>query len=404
MLRNNNKINRIDNFFAWFLAVYLVYCNGSWLAFEAKTILQIGMLGIILLYVIFRKVYFNELSSPSFWILPLAGFPLISLLINVNGDANLASVIFVSITYILLSFFSGKTFNSIIDKTARFIYVLAIISIILGTITLINYPILLNIPVRRNDLFGSEGAMGYYNLILYTDRVANDFRTQSIFWEPGAWAFNQIFALYWFALVKKDYKKIWIFLLSLLLTLSTTGLFLTLILLVAVFLQSKESKFRLQIIRGVAALVFLLFVGSLYISSKTDLDIGQIVYEQTVEKFTSDSKSTSFDERIGSTKKAYEIALDNPFFGVGKVSADKQLFVTSGLAELAYQLGFIYLIVYLFFFRDFFSHLGWLLSIPFIIIMINGEAYSYYIISSLILIYGTKRLGKSKNIKVKDSE
>jgi hypothetical protein len=388
------KFNKLKttNVIEYIFAILLVYGNGSWLMFEAKTVLTVAMVIAIALYLLLRKVWYNELQSPNFAVIFLALFPFISIILNLDREVNLVSVLFVSISYVLLSCFSKQTLDSILHKYAQFIYVLMLISIVFGTITLINYSFLTIVPVSSDELFGSNSTMGYYNFLVYTDRVANDFRTQSIFWEPGAWAVNEIFAFYWFIFVRKDYKKLPYFVLGLVLTLSTTGLMLGVILLFAALKDVNSGAIRRRIFLMISVGVFLIVGAAVYVTAKTDLDVVNLIYEQTVEKFTSDSKSVSFNERVATTKQAYEIALENPFFGIGKATDENKVFVTSGLAETVYQLGFLYLFIYLLFFRVLFSRLGLLLSFLVAIIMMNAEAYSFSILSTLILIYGAKNM------------
>ncbi len=389
MLNRVHK-DKVTNVIEYILAIILVYCNGSWLIFEANWPMRILMIFSILAYLMIRKSWYREFELPNMWVMLLALFPFASLISNLHREINLFSVIYVSSCYVLLACFTNKTLTSILNKYAHFVYVLMLISIPLGIVTLVDYSVLSVLPVSINDLFGSSNTNGYYNLILYTDRVVNDLRTQSIFWEPGAWAFNEIFAFYWFIFIKQDYRKLPYLILSLLLTLSTTGLFLGVMLLFAAFFVIDSSQIRKKIIWFVSGSAVLLVCGAVYISTTTDIDVSELIYEQVFEKFTQNSSSNSFEQRVETTRQAYDIAVENPFFGIGKATDENQLFITSGLAEIVYQLGFLYLGLYLVLFRVLFSKLGLIISCMFIGVMINGEAYSFYILSSLIVIYGAK--------------
>ena len=127
----------------------------------------------------------------------------------------------------------------------------------------------------------------------------------------------------------------------------------------------------------------------------SEIDIGNFLKSQIVGKFSGSgddiNANFSFNERQETTQKALASASENPFFGVGKKGDKDSLYVTSGIAEIAYQLGFIYLIIYLFIFRISFNKLGFITSCLFIIILLNGEAYSFYALFSLLLIYGSKQ-------------
>ena len=315
-------------------------------------------------------------------------------MINLNTNVNFGSILFTSSTYILLGFLPIKRLESIIDKYAQVIYLLAFVSIILGLIFIINYDLIVYLPKSRNNNSFSNSSI-YYNLFIYTDREINDFRTQSIFWEPGAWAINQIFAFYWFIFEKKEYNKIPVFIASLFLTFSTTGFLLFFILIVAAFFILKERVIKRKIRNIIIGTGCILISVSVYVNMNSEIDIGNFLKSQIVGKFSGSgddiNANFSFNERQETTQKALASASENPFFGVGKKGDKDSLYVTSGIAEIAYQLGFIYLIIYLFIFRISFNKLGFITSCLFIIILLNGEAYSFYALFSLLLIYGSKQ-------------
>ena len=251
-----------------------------------------------------------------------------------------------------------KRLESIIDKYAQVIYLLAFVSIILGLIFIINYDLIVYLPKSRNNNSFSNSSI-YYNLFIYTDREINDFRTQSIFWEPGAWAINQIFAFYWFIFEKKEYNKIPVFIASLFLTFSTTGFLLFFILIVAAFFILKERVIKRKIRNIIIGTGCILISVSVYVNMNSEIDIGNFLKSQIVGKFSGSgddiNANFSFNERQETTQKALASASENPFFGVGKKGDKDSLYVTSGIAEIAYQLGFIYLIIYLFIFLEIFA-------------------------------------------------
>lgn len=392
---NTIKINKHNIFrLEYFLALYLVYCNGSWLMFDFKTILLAGLIILLTTYIIIVNTLFKQVAIPNFLIFFLTLFPVISGVINLNTNVNFGSILFTSSTYILLGFLPIKRLESIIDKYAQVIYLLAFVSIILGLIFIINYDLIVYLPKSRNNNSFSNSSI-YYNLFIYTDREINDFRTQSIFWEPGAWAINQIFAFYWFIFEKKEYNKIPVFIASLFLTFSTTGFLLFFILIVAAFFILKERVIKRKIRNIIIGTGCILISVSVYVNMNSEIDIGNFLKSQIVGKFSGSgddiNANFSFNERQETTQKALASASENPFFGVGKKGDKDSLYVTSGIAEIAYQLGFIYLIIYLFIFRISFNKLGFITSCLFIIILLNGEAYSFYALFSLLLIYGSKQ-------------
>ncbi|HXD91612.1 MAG TPA: O-antigen ligase family protein [Bacteroidia bacterium] len=395
------KKSTVDNVIEYFLVIFLVYANGSWLLFEYPSLVKFGMYCLLLLYLIYDISKTKTISFPNGFIIFLALFPLLSKLINFSKDSDLLNTVSTLIIYAILGFYNKKLLFSLLNKFAQIIYYLCIASIVFGVLFLINYSWLSIFPVHYNALF--FGGAEYYNLIIYTDRVINDFRTQSIFWEPGAWVFNEIFALYWFLYIRKDSKVIPVFLVGIALTLSTTGFILIVILGLQIILFSKDKPLRKKFSITFVSIVFVIISLAVVVSAITDFSIGRIFYEQTIDKLlnhSSDAAAESTNGRLGATINAFKIAKDNPIFGIGKQSADSALFVTSSISELCYQLGFLYLLVYVYAFWVTFNKLNLLMSISFVLVMLNGEAYSSYILSSLIVIYGTKNTWFSKTLPV----
>jgi O-antigen ligase len=182
---------------------------------------------------------------------------------------------------------------------------------------------------------------------------------------------------------------------SIFLTFSTTGFFLAIILLLASLFVGKERKLKITVFRTLLVLVVAVIAVSIYANAKFDIDIGQQLYNQVIGKLTGDSESSknevlSYEDRAQSTHNAFELAKDNPILGIGKAKDENKIFVTSSLAEIGYQFGFIYLIVYILLFRIIFKPLGFVISVTFCLIMMNGEAYAFLILSSIIIVYGAK--------------
>ncbi|OCX53927.1 hypothetical protein BEL04_06510 [Mucilaginibacter sp. PPCGB 2223] len=385
------KKEAIENYAEYILAIFAVYANGSWLFFEYTNAVKIGLDLFLLLYLFFQVKITKTIAVPNAIVFFLAVFPLISKIFNVSFD--LFNTFSIMIVYFILGFYNKKTLLSILDKFAQVIYYLSIISIVFGILFLINYSWITLLPTHTNDLFGGADTGGYYNLLVYTDRVSNDLRVQSIFWEPGAWAFNQLFAFYWFLFYKRNNKVLIVFLVSILLTVSTSGFIMVLLLALQIFLFSDDRVLKKRFGICLISLVSLLVLGSVYLASATDLDIGNMIYIQTIDKlFTHENTlaAGSVNDRAEITLKAFNIALDHPIFGISRQSAENMLQVTSSISEVSYQLGFLYLFVFMYLFRMVFKKLNWFISILFIIVLLNGEAYAGGILCSFILIYGAK--------------
>jgi len=379
-----------ESLIEYLIGALFVYCNGSWVYLSYKTPMIVLLILSLILFLIYNYKKNNELTTPNGIIIFLALFPVLCCLVNIDNNANFVSVANISTTYLLLGCLPLNRLKSLLNKYANIIYFLAVITIILNT-TFLLFPSLLSfIPLTLQTVFVLDG-YGFYNLFIFTVRGSGGLRAQSIFWEPGAWAFNQAFAAFWMLYINKDTKRFPIMLISMFLTFSTTGIALIVLLLLNSFIFSKDKKYKRSIGRTVVIIGALLSVAIVYVNANFNIDILQLLNDQLFGKFTgAESTALSYQQRTEATAKAFSIALANPVFGIGKMNEDNTLFVTSSISEVCYQLGLIYLVTYIIVFRRIFKPLGLVLSIAFCMIMINGEAYSFMILSSLILIYGAK--------------
>jgi hypothetical protein len=380
------------------IALIMVYCNGSWLFLEHKTLMISLLIGSLFFYLVYKIYLKKDTVAPNFLVFFLILFPIISLVVNWGEKINFLSVLYTGILYFILGCLSKNVLLSFLDKYANIIYKLAIISIVLGPLLLL-FPFLLNyIPIKYTSFVPDE--YGYYNLIAFTFRVSGGARSQSIFWEPGAWAFNEAFALYWFLYIKNDYKKLPVLVVSILLTTSTTGLALLFILLLLLITRLKDKANKKKILYTSLATIIVLGVSAIYLNERYNLNLGEILYDQIIGKFSGTSyTSISYEERANSTKTAIEILNNNPFFGIGKMTESFAIYVTSSFSEISYQFGYIFLIVYAFLYRVLFNKLGFFASVIFIFIMLNGEAYAFMILASLIVIYGSKGINTNSDLR-----
>ncbi|WP_281637497.1 O-antigen ligase family protein [Flavobacterium marginilacus] len=387
------KKTKFIHIYEFYLATLFVYTNGSWLYFAVDKIILLGLqLLSIVFYIFLQHSKGEKIRSPNGLALFFILMPFFSKIINLNINSSLVNTFSSAAVYLSLSCLSYQKLDVLLDRYARVIFFLCLVTLVIAPITLVNYSLLSTFPISTSG-FDIDG-YGFYNLIIYTDRVSNDFRAQSIFWEPGAWSFSLSFAFYWLVIEKRQYKKIPYFLFGVLLASSTTGFFLLMLILIHILLNNNDKKVKKTMITYLSFSVLLVTSGIIYLQTSTNIDVGELIYDQTLGKLmgTSEASALSLTDRVASTQKAFNIAIDNPFFGVGKLGAEDSLFVTSSIAEISYQLGLIFLLVYLFVFRQVFKKLGIIISCVFMIVLLNGEAISYFILCSLILIYGTKKI------------
>ena len=138
-------------------------------------------------------------------------------------------------------------------------------------------------------------------------------------------------------------------------------------------------------------LILGVFLLSFFFFEKYGPEIVTIFYEYTLGKFDEEGVNYgSYVDRTQTTKQAWELAEKNPLLGISRMKPGSDLYVTSSLAEMVYQLGLPYLVLYVFLFWQVFRKMFWLFSIPFVLIMLNGEAYSFFILNIILVVVGSK--------------
>lgn len=378
-------LEKVHNKLYWFAGLFFVYANGSLISENYRNIFNIFVVIMLLFLLLLNISKTGKIVYPNPFILFLAFFPFLSMIYYADPNINIISIIYILITYIVLSLLPAKNIYNLLEKYAYIIFYLAIISIPLGIIFLIDYSLL-----SRFFPLTSSGVGPIYNLLVYTERSVNDLRVQSIYWEPGAWAVNLGFCLYWFFYIKKDNKKVFFIILAMLLVFSTSGFAMLGIILVAGIFYAPHLMKKKAITIFIISCV-LIGAAIMYLLSTMELDIIGMVEEQTIEKFTED-KSGSYTARKETTEEAFKLAKENPFIGLGKQNSESSLFVTSSISEIAYQFGLLFLGVYLVIFLFFFRKMGLVFGCLFGMVMLNAEAYAFYILFSIILTYSSKEV------------
>src|ERR1700733_5721999 len=102
------KKSTVDNVIEYFLVIFLVYANGSWLLFEYPSLVKFGMYCLLLLYLIYDISKTKTISFPNGFIIFLALFPLLSKLINFSKDSDLLNTVSTLIIYAILGFYNKK--------------------------------------------------------------------------------------------------------------------------------------------------------------------------------------------------------------------------------------------------------------------------------------------------------
>lgn len=264
---------------------------------------------VFLIYVILKnrgKLCFDK--KYFFVLMIMLSIIITSSLLNETAFGTLSSrLISVVVGFFIVAYYNYMDFAKIFDK---FMYLIAIFSIITSFIANI-FPSLLSIfPTVVNTanyhfiyfLIGGSGI----------SRIGGDvfIRSTSIFWEPGAFAIYLIFALYiqLFSLEKRYIRRIVIYVISLVLTLSTTG-YISLITLLMAYLTSQRQDSNLSNRVKLLSIGLLLIFGALILFGENTM-----LYNNVFEKII-DRQSTSVT-RYASIVNGLQIAWDHPFFGI----------------------------------------------------------------------------------------
>ena len=388
----------------YFLALILVYGNGSWLQLGYNLAFKVLLLFVLIFYII---VFINkkriEQVSPIGLLIPL--LLIFSTLINLSYKSNINSLLSTFCIVLIFSVLNKRSLANLLDKYAEIILGLIYLSFIVTILKLIIPGFTGYFPNVNFDRFTH-----YKNLFIYVDSLRNGlspFRVQGIFWEPGAWAVNQAIAFYWYMIYKKDYKKFYIFLASSILTASTSGLLFTFIFSSYLFFDKIDNSLTSMIKKSILTISIFVFIVFFYASTKYFVLIPsngnqtgnllsiatRTVLFQTVEKFYPGGVSYGSNEsRLETYFETFKLSKHRPLLGVGMLKYKYRPFVTSVFGELIYQCGYLFTLLWVFLFSQLFKPIPFKYAAPLIFLLLNAEAYAFGSLFILIIVLGSKIL------------
>jgi hypothetical protein len=390
--------------FNYFLALLIVFGNGSWLQSGYNAPFKAVFISSLFLYII---MFYNKkilgLGLPIAMIVPL--LLIFSTLLNFSYQSNVNTLLSTFSIVFILSILNKKSIINILDKYAEIILGLIYVSFAISIIKII-YP---ELPSHFSSVnFGVFS--NFKNLFLFVDSTKNGlspFRVQGIFWEPGAWAVNQAIAFYWYMIYKKDYKKFYIFLASSILTASSSGLLFTFIFSSYLFFDKIDNSLTSMIKKSILTISIFVFIVFFYASTKYFVLIPsngnqtgnllsiatRTVLFQTVEKFYPGGVSYGSNEsRLETYFETFKLSKHRPLLGVGMLKYKYRPFVTSVFGELIYQCGYLFTLLWVFLFSQLFKPIPFKYAAPLIFILLNAEAYAFGSLFILIIVLGSKIL------------
>ncbi|CAM3948911.1 O-antigen ligase-like membrane protein [Flavobacterium branchiophilum] len=350
-------MNKIITFFKEdFLIILLIILASSSAIFLNEKLFLISVVIYILSLFFFLKKTINLkiyifLTS---WIV----INILSFLVY-NHVESFKAITFLSVTArILLPYFIIRIMgiNSFLNKFERIIYVLTLISLPLFTIQLINpnlffalSPLLSAFSLEEQQLAGGW----YVGFFMFSGWAAD--RNCGFMWEPGAFAFMIILAMF-IRFFKNNFtidKKIIVYVIAIITTLSTMGFFVLFLMTLAFLLKFKSARINMLII--VILPIFIIF--SVYFYLNSDFLAGKInVYvEVGSETWYEGVDNQQFRlSRLGIILFAFEESLKWPFgWGIlenvpGILKYGKPVSGPNTYAELLLKWGWAGLIMFIY--------------------------------------------------------
>lgn len=241
------------------------------------------------------------------------------------------------LVYILLAFLISITvsFRDFWRYFEKFVFFLAIISIITEVVAYVFPKIISSMPVSYNV----NNVPFFYFVVGGLDlrTLGTSFiRAGSIFWEPGVWAVYLNLSLFIYIFIYKDPKlsRIIVYSLSVLLTFSTAGYFVLAYVILGFFLykNDKKNKIPFILIIGIAMLSLLAFDSS-------------GLFDAVFGKIQNTNEGTTM-ARIGSVIVSFDMMKSNPLLGIGMSHLVEifrsRMIAIMGVPSNDYTNGFLY--------------------------------------------------------------
>lgn len=278
------------------IVLFVIVMSGSLIPF----LFGVSMSGWLFASSVFLLLYAyrhnEQVSSSAFaYYLLLSLLLLISCVVNLDVDSlgtYLGIIVRLTIGLLVCSIISPRLFLSFYSN---FFYYYAIISLIFYSVGALSPDYILTLPITYND-----AGTGYRHLFIYFYQGIEswNYRNAGLFWEGGAYSAFLCLALLSSAHINFSTRRIFIILLAILTTGSTTGIAASiLIMLASKRLEVKHKFYSIALL--LAALPFI-------------LDIIENIF---IAKFVDDNISY-LDRSIGIVADLI-IFIANPMFGSG---------------------------------------------------------------------------------------
>lgn len=230
-----------------------------------------------------------------------------------NFSVYLKIVFSFFVASIYVSVFSLKEFAISFVKVMRFFCI----------VSLIGYFLHMAVPGVFN-LFAVQNAVGirYSNWIFYIQYYGNGvnaMRNYGFAWEPGAFATCICLAMFLELLVLKskiDYKRIGLYLITIITTFSTNGIVACILLCLYVIFNDSQADKRVKRRIAIACIVGLILIlpfSDMFFDTSTNSTFGKLINYYN----NGEDKTSSTSVRIYAITKALEAFIKKPIMGWG---------------------------------------------------------------------------------------
>ena len=267
----------------------------------------VGLLSSFMLLIIYFFEKKSKETRMTILFLTIGALFLVSCLHN-NNDAQGALSRFISILtgYAIACNLERKLFFKIFSSFVFFVCVVAIITEIIAYIA----PNIFNVfPLVTNSV-DHQFRTFFIGSVEVSELGHTFIRSNGIFWEPGAFAIYIVIALIFelFFFDSINYKRVFVEIVGMLITFSTTG-YICLFALILVFLFFRKiNKVSEKKFKGFLLVAFFLAISFMVFSS-------EILKDEIFGKIF--SQNSSAGSRFSSLYNGIAISFKYPFFGLG---------------------------------------------------------------------------------------
>lgn len=263
---------------------------------------------------------------------PLKYSTLFVTIIVISGIINneplvttISRIISIIAAYAIVENFSLKRFLRVFSN---FMYIVTIVAIVVEILAYLIPGVFSLLPTVTNTA-GTAFYTFFIGSIELTEMGRALIRSNGVFWEPGAFAiyliFNIIIELFAFETI--NIKRLLVSCLGVLLTFSTTGYIVLVVVAIAFLLSSRSEGYS----RNVKFLIWLSVIG---ISAFAIASESNAIIDGVFGKLLNLSSNSSATTRFSSLFNGMKVALSHPVFGAaGNTGQYMSMIITGGNAK-----------------------------------------------------------------------